>query len=156
MARATIGGIEYDIPEMNFVALERAWPHIEVAMVDPHPMRGPSAAIHIIASGLIEADNFKPENFGIEPATLDPYLEASDQICDRVAAYLKKKLKATEIGGLKATVDKMTEEAGLVPAEGEDQKGATPSMETSDRSSLNSLPLDAKEEAGTAFASTGH
>lgn len=113
--KVTIGKREYEIPELNFAALERAWPFIDQAMSTLHPMAGPSAAVSIIAAGLMEADHFKPTDFGIrEDETL-----GEDQMFDRVVRFLKKKLKATEIEAVRIAVEEITKEAGLEAAEGE-------------------------------------
>ena len=67
MAKVTVGGTQYEVPELNFIALERSWPFIEEAMTALDPMKGVSAALHIIAAGLVEADNFDPATYNIKP-----------------------------------------------------------------------------------------
>jgi len=152
MAQVKIGGVEYVIPELNFIALELAWPYIEEAMVTQDPMRGPSACISVIAAGLIESEHgFDRTKFDItEDEDLNAY-----QLFDRVVTFLKRKLKSSEISNVRLCVDQITTEAGLTDAEaGEAQAPAEetpiPSPETAPASSQSSLPLDAKEEAGTA------
>lgn len=154
MAKAIIGGTEYQVPELNFVALERAWPFIEEAMTALDPMKGVSAAIHIIAAGLVEADNFQLDTYGIKPEDIKPTEDRDDQVFTLVAKFLKRKTKATEISGIRESVVEITREAGLEPEEGEGEKGEeealNPSTETSTQSLPSSLQRDAKEEAGTA------
>lgn len=150
MAKTIIGGNTYEVPELNFVALERAWPFVETAMVSLDPMQGPSAALCIIASGLCEADNFDPSVFGIKEEDLSPTEDRETQVFNKVVFFLKKKLKATEIAGIKDCINDILEEAGLVPAEGEAPPGENPLMETLTQSLLNSSQQDAREEAGAA------
>jgi hypothetical protein len=150
MAKVTVGGKEYEVPEMNFLALERCWPHIEEAMTTLDPIKGPAAGIRIIAAGLIEADHFKPTDFGIgENETL-----GEDQTFERVTHFLKKKLKANEIEAVRAALDEITKEAGLEEAEAGEapqtpQQEASPSVETAPTTSPSSSPPDAKEGAGS-------
>lgn len=115
MARVIIGGIDYEVPELNFVALERAWPFVEEALASLDPMKAPSAGVCIVAAGLIEAPQFQQTDFGIGA---DENL-GDDQLFDRVVRFLKKKLKATEIEKVRIAVNAITEEAGLAPPEGE-------------------------------------
>lgn len=151
MANATIGGIKYEVPELNFIALEKAWPFIERAIITQDPMEGTSAGVSIIAAGLIEAEGFDKTKFGIEE---DDKLSWDDTF-DRVVIFLKRALKSGEIGNVRECVEQITEEAGLredtpgeaeAPTEGE----AMPSTETAPDTSLNSSPQDAREAAGTA------
>lgn len=150
MAKVTIGGTDYIVPELNFIALELAWPYLEEATTTLDPMKGPSACISVIAAGLIEAEDFDPSRFGIGE---DEKLEPRETI-ERVSVFLKRKLKANEIDRVKTCLDDIMEEAGLVPAEGEapapGEETQHPSPETAAASSQSSLPLDAKEEVGTA------
>lgn len=155
MAIVKIGGTDYEVPELNFVALERAWPFIEEAMTALDPMKGVSAAIHIIAAGLVEADNFDQSTYGIKPEDLDARLDREDQIFTLTAKFLKRKTKATEISGIREAVVEISREAGLEPKEGEDEpvgvEGTTSlSPETSAPTSPSSLQPGAKEAAGTA------
>ena len=150
MAKVTIGGKEYEIPELNFDGLERAWPFVEEAMMTIDPMKGPAAGIRIVAAGLMEADNFNPADFGIgEDESL-----GEDQTFERVTKFLKKKLKATEIENVRKAIDDICDEAGLerTPA-GEVlapvEEAASASPETAPTTSPSSLPQDAVEETGT-------
>jgi len=152
MAKVRIGGEDYTIPEMNFLAVERAWPFIEEAMISQHPMKGPSAALRIVAAGLMEKEDFDPLKFGFPE---DGDKDDEDLIFSSVTRFLKKQLKAKEIVEARKAVEQIIEEAGLQPAEGEE--GAVPGLETTSHStetavdtSQSSLPQDAKEEAGTA------
>lgn len=150
MARVTIGGTEYEVPEMNFAALERAWPYVEESMTTLDPMKGPSAGISIIAAGLMEADHFDKTKFGIGA---DEML-GEEQIFDRMVKFLKKKLKAKEIEQVRQAVDQINREAGLEPEEGEapapqaEETPGSPSEEIAQSSSQSSSPPDVKEEAG--------
>lgn len=150
MATATIGGTKYEVPELNFIALEKAWPFIERAIITQDPMEGTSAGISIITAGLIEAEGFDKSRFDITDEGL-----SWDDTFDRVSTFLKRKLKSSEIGNVRTCVEQITEEAGLredesgeAPAPGKEE--ASPSTETALDTSQSSLPLDAREEAGTA------
>lgn len=146
MASVVIGGKEYTIPELNFVALERAWPYIEESMVTVDPMRGASTGIHIIAAGLVEAPGFQASEFHV-PVDLAP---TEDQIHAHVVTFLKKKLRASELKNIAPCIDQIIKEAGFNEEEGED-KAATdnPSTETSPDTSSSSSPPELKAEAGT-------
>lgn len=156
MATVTIGGTDYEVPELNFIALERAWPFIELAMTEPDPMKGVSAALHIIAAGLVEADNFKPSDYGIKGEDLSSTRDREDQIFELTAKFLKRKTKASEIEGVRRAIGDITKEAGLEPEEGEGElaegvKEEAPNLspETSTHTLPSSSPLGAREEAGT-------
>ncbi len=130
MAKVTIGGTEYEVPEMSFAALERAWPYVEESMMTLDPMKGPAAGICIIAAGLMYAENFNPVQFDIKP---EENL-GEDQTFDRLVRFLKLKLKAKEMPQIREAVERINEEAGLEPIEGEvqmpPQEEASPSVET--------------------------
>lgn len=113
MAKITIGEEDYTIPELNFAALERAWPFIEQSMVtnSRDPMQGPHAALRIIAAGLVEDENFQPQRFNVTATPDNP-----DAIYEEVFLFLRKKLKAREMDKLGPCVDQIIEEAGLIPA----------------------------------------
>jgi hypothetical protein len=150
MAQVTIGGIDYEVPEMNFAALERAWPFVEESMTTLDPMKGPSAGISIIAAGLMEADHFDKTKFGIG----EEEMLGEDQIFERIVRFLKKKLKAKEIDQVRRAVDQINKEAGLEPEMGEAQPALpgtqeTPSGETAQILSQNSSQQDAREEVGS-------
>ena len=148
MALVTIGGTEYEVPEMNFIALERAWPFVEESMMTLDPMKGPAAGICIIAAGLMYAENFDPTKFGIEA---NENL-GEDQTFDRVVRFLKKKLKAKELEQVRVAVNKINEEAGLEAQEGEAplavEEGQNLSEETAQTTSPSLSPQDAVEETG--------
>lgn len=155
MAIVTIGGTEYRVSELNFIALERAWPHIELAMISQDPMSAVSAAIGAIAAGIMEEEYFNPESFGVDTSKFNEFLDRDTQVHEQVVRYLKRKTKATEISGIREGLHNIAKEAGLEPETGEAQDpakavGAIPSTETSDASSPSSSPQDVKEEAGTA------
>jgi len=153
MAKVTIGGTEYEVPELNFVALERAWPYTQQAQLSRDPMEAVNAGIHIIASGIVEGDNFDMAVFNINPEDLAPTIDREEQIFHGVVYFLRKKLKATEIGPAQLAIFEILREAGLEAEPGEllemteEEKTL---METSTPSSQSSSPQDAKEEAGTA------
>ena len=117
MAKITMGGQEYTIPELNFMALERAWPFVQTAMVSDNsdPMKGPLAAMRIIAAGIMEDENFQPDRYGV---TATP--DQEDLVHEQVVRFFRKRLKANEIGKLTECIYTILEEAGLVAAEGED------------------------------------
>ena len=151
MAKCIIGGVSYTVPELNFVALERAWPFIEESMLHQHPMKGPAAGLSVIAAGLCEDLNFDRAKFNIP----DEEVLTDEEVFEAVTWFLKKKLKASEISNVATCMTEITEEAGLVPEEGEGLLslvakvgGESPSTETAPSSSPNSSPQDAKAEAG--------
>jgi hypothetical protein len=149
MAKVTIGGTEYEVPEMNFAALERAWPFVNEAMVSLDPMKGPAAGLCIIAAGLMEADHFDRTKFGMTAVEM----LGDDQIFDRLVIFLKKKVKAKEIASIRAAVDQINEEAGLEAVKGElFPPQADPelnhSQETAPTSSQSLSPPDTVEETG--------
>lgn len=117
MAKITIGEEDYTIPELNFAALERGWPFIEAAMVmgGTDPMRGPNAALRVIAAGIVEDENFQPQRFNVTATPDQP-----DEVYEQVVAFLRKKLKAREMDRLGPCVDQIIEEAGLIAAAPED------------------------------------
>jgi hypothetical protein len=135
--RVKIGKKEYEVPELNFAGLERAWPFIDAAMMTLHPMAGPSAGISIIAAGLMEADHFKATDFGIgEHETL-----GEEQTFERVTKFLKKQLKATQIEQIRLAVENITKEAGLDEAEeGEALKPPTGEANLSTETAVTSSP----------------
>lgn len=149
MATVIIGGIEYKVPPLNFVALERAWPSVEEAMFSIDPMKGPAAGIRIVAAGLCEAENFDKTQFGI---TTEENLDEEDTF-ERVVKFLKKKLLATELQEVRKCIDQITEEAGLESLSGEAlsilMKEASPSPETAQDTSPSSSPPAVGEETGT-------
>ena len=127
MAKITIGGTEYTIPELSFMALERAWPYIQAAMVTvaDDPMRGPNAALRIIAAGIMDGENFDPPRYGVKAPP-----EEEEAIHDQVVLFFRKKLKAKEIALLKNCVDEILEEAGLVAPSGEGTPPAKENLST--------------------------
>jgi len=140
MAIATINRIPYDIPELNFSALERAWPYINEAMSNPDPMKGVSAALRVIAAGLIESKHFDPNVFGIASLDLKPTLDREDQLFDQVTVFLKRNTKATEIAGIRDTVLAIAKEAGLETDEGEQEEGEEKTPNPSTEIAMSSLP----------------
>src|SRR4051812_21042465 len=149
MAKVTIGGTEYEVPEMNFAALERAWPFVNEAMVSLDPMKGPAAGLCIIAAGLMEADHFDRTKFGMTAVEM----LGDDQIFDRLVLFLKKNVKAKEIASIRAAVDQINEEAGLEAVKGElfppqADSELNHSQETAPTSSQSLSPLDTVEETG--------
>lgn len=127
MAKITIGDEDYVIPELNFAALERAWPFIEMSMVSTglDPMKGPNAALRVIAAGIIEDENFQPERFNVKALPDNP-----DAIYEEVVLFLRKKLKAREMEKLGPCVDQIIVEAGLQAAEPTDDASAEGNAET--------------------------
>jgi hypothetical protein len=151
MAIVTVGGTEYEVPEMNFAALERAWPFVEEAMMTQDPMKGVAAGINIIAAGLLEAEHFDKTKFDIA----EDEMLGQDQTFERIVYFLKKKIKAREIEGIRKSVDQINVEAGLEPAPGEalpplaDLVKQNLSEETAQILSPSSSPPDTAEETGS-------
>ena len=150
MAQITIGGTEYQLPEMNFLAIERAWPYVVEATEALDPMKGVSCALSVFASLMMEADDFDKIKFNVAEDVLTDY-----GIHQAVTRFLKKNLKGTEMGIVKDTMFQILKEGGLEITEGEmmqslaDQlAGVTPSPETAPPTLPSSLPQDAKEEVG--------
>lgn len=148
MALVKIGGIEYEVPELNFAALEVAWPFIEACMTSDDPMKGPAAGISVIAAGLAYADHFDCTKFGIAEAEA----LGEEQTFNRVVKFLKRKLKAKEIQYISEVVDRINEEAGLEPAPGEAQlpgEEENPSPEIAQTLSPNSSLPGVPAETGS-------
>ena len=153
MVIATIGGTEYQIGELNFIALERAWPGIELAMLTQDAMVAVSAALDVIAAGIMEEAYFKEADFGITDQTeFDPYKDRDDQVHKHIVRFFKRKCKASEIESVRKALTEITKEAGLEAPEGEAGKGPAEgslSTDPSTTSSPNSSPPELKEEVGT-------
>jgi hypothetical protein len=156
MASIVIGGESYTIPEMNFLAIERAWPYVVEATETLDPMKGPSAALAVFAAAIMEGDSFQPADFGIETTSST----TDEEIHLRLTHFFKKQLKGTEVGKVKTAMFEVLKEAGLEATEGEatqalmaahgTQKGQPiPSPETVLDTSPSSLPPESKAEAGT-------
>lgn len=158
MADITIGGTKYYVPEMNFLAMERAWPYIQEATETLDPMKGASTALAVFAAAIMEGEEFNPEkDFGIQNAD-----SLSDsQIHTQVTHFFKKKLKGTEVGVIRPTMFEVLKEAGLEVTEGEAlmalqaalggmEEDPSPSMGIAQSTSPSSSPQDARVEAGTA------
>lgn len=162
MAKITIGGNEYVIPEMNFIAVERAWPYIEEAMTTVHPMHGTSAALAVIAATLMEGPEFDPASLGVETTEQDaetgfPRPRSEILVHEDLTRTLKRRLKASEVGAVKVCLFDILDEAGFEmkdPASGEalaalGMQMMSPSTATAQNTSPSSSQPDAKEEAGT-------
>src|SRR3546814_643691 len=104
MATFTCAGKEYLVPEMNFLAVERAWPFVRKATEEFDPMKGSSAAIGVVAAALLEGEGFNREDWGIE-AELN-----EDQAFEKLMHTIKKRLKVSEIGNAKSTMFQILEE----------------------------------------------
>lgn len=153
MAKVLIGGTTYHVPEMNFLAVERSWPYVEKAMQTLDPIQGPAAGIMIVLSSIVEDEDFDPEYFGLNAEDYRTGTELDrNKAFEDLAKLWKRKLKATEIMGIRVAVNEVTREAGLLADEGELlPEGLDPgtlSMGTVPDTSVNSSPPDAKEEAG--------
>lgn len=153
MAQITVGGKEYIIPEMNFVAIERAWPFIVEATETLDPMRGPGAALAVFAAAIMEGDDFDKTQFDIGED-----VHGESIIHNQLTRWFKKKLKGKELNKIKEAMFEVLAEAGLDVTPGEAEAaliaalGVTkesPSMETAPDTSQSSLPLESKEDPGT-------
>lgn len=154
MAKITIGDRDYIVPEMNFAAVELAWPAIDQATRAFDPMTGTSSALAVIAAGLMEAPEFNRADFGIK----DEEVLEDKEIHERVTRFLKKACKASQLGDIKEGMFKILEEAGLEVEEGElmgalvEALGVTlpnPSQETAPATSPSSAPQTSVVETGT-------
>lgn len=149
--RIKIGSKEYDVPELNFVALERAWPYVAEVIIQRDFMEALKGSICIIAAGLCEVENFDPSIYGFKKEDLDNALDLSDQIFEKVVLYIKKNLKANQIADLSLAVNQIIKDNGLEPESGEAPAAEeTSSMETGAPSSQNLSQPDAREEVGKA------
>lgn len=151
MATLKVGDKEYQIPEMNFAAIERAWPYIEEATEVLHPMKGPSAGLAVFAAALMEKEDFDPKEFGIEDDKIPEY-----RIHEGVTRYLKKQVRAKDIPHVKDMLLELLKEAGIEFKDSEEGEAAgapaevmSPSPETAPDTLPSSSPQDVKEEAGT-------
>lgn len=150
MAKVTIGGKEYTIPELSFLALEKAWPHIERSMISTDPMVASSTGLHIIALGLQHAEGqpFDKNDFEVPDLGLN-----DDDTHQHVVHFLKRKLKASELNRIAPCINQIIEEAGLTPEPGENEAAATlqspPTSETAPGTSSSSLQPELKADPGT-------
>lgn len=159
MAEVTIGKNTYDVPELNFVALELSWAYIDDVIMAPNPVRAVGAGLFVIAAGLMNKNGFKPENYGINTRKLDKKLDLEQQIHWLVTKKLKTDLLASQISNVTMVIMEIVEEAGMLPKQGEGEKGEdkspNPSMETSSRTSPNSSPRASKAARGKKSGKTG-
>lgn len=113
MATFTCAGKDYHVPEMNFLAIERAWPFVRKATEEYDPIKGSSAAIGVIAAAMFEGEGFKREDWDIEEG-LD-----EDASFERLIYKIKKRIAANEIGNVKDAMFQVLAEGGLQVTEGE-------------------------------------
>jgi hypothetical protein len=153
MAKVRIGGKDYLISELNFIALEKAWDAIESFMQDStiNPIRACSLTIKIVSAGLQEEVGFNRADFEIKPEeVLTP-----QELDARIETFLKRQVKGNELPDLQVSVMEILEEAGLMAGEGEFQetlrslKELTASMATLVASSQSLSQPESKEVAGT-------
>ena len=143
MATFTCAGKEYKIPEMNFLAVERAWPFVQKATEEFDPMKGSSAAIGVVAAALMEGEGFDRSEWDIDAE------ETDDNAFLKLMHTIKKRLKVSEIGNAKTTMFQILEEGGLQVTEGEllvalqalqEESGGESSQETAPDTLPNSSP----------------
>jgi hypothetical protein len=152
MAKVKLGGKEYLISELNFIALEKAWDAIEVFMEDAtiNPVKACGLAVKVIAAAVQEEPEFDRAQFGI---TADEVLTPEEQDA-RIELFFKKQVKGPELPELQVSVMEIMEEAGLMAAEGEllaamkAMKELKSSMVTSAASLPSSSPPESREEVG--------
>ena len=152
MAELIAGDKTYIIPDLNFVALELAWPYVQESTVAVTPISGISASIMVIAAGLITKEDFDPTEFEIPKDIKSVKTQHA-----MVGAFLKRKIRAKDAAAVKDCFMQVLEEAGLEVSEGEmlqileEVKGmvANPSTGTAQATLSSSSPQDAKEGAGT-------
>lgn len=113
MATLTVGGKEHNVPEMNFLAVERAWPYVVDATAQFDPIKGSSAAIAVIAAAMFEDEAFDRAVWDI-----DEHLP-EDLAFEALVKTMKRRMKAVEISSAKETMLKILEEGGLQVTEGE-------------------------------------
>jgi len=144
MAKITVGGKEYTVPELNFYAVERAWPFVVKAMESMDPISGASAGISIVVAGLVEDEDFQPLKYGLD-ADVD-----RDQAFELLTKKFKRALKATEIPAVRDAVNEIVKEAGLIAESGELTEEENPGTGTAPIILPNSLPQDAAAETGSS------
>lgn len=160
MAKITIGGVDHTIQEMNFVAVEMAWPFMEQAMATVHPIAGTNAALAVIAAGMMESEGFDASMWKIETTVKDDedreFPRAVELIHIDLVNVLRRSLRSSEMGAVKLCLFDIIAEAGFdmqdalpggaMPV----GEAASPSPETVTNTLPSSLPQESKEEAGTA------
>ena len=123
--KITIGATQYQVDEMSFSALERAWPHIEYATTASDPITSVSAAIHVIAAALLESEGLNLQAFEIEVDTTSATAAARDDLYFyRMVDFLKKKLKASQIEQVREGLVLILREAGLEEKTEDEDKDA--------------------------------
>lgn len=159
LTTVSIGGVEYDCPELNLAGLEMAWPFIEESLFATNPVMGPVAGVSILLCLWMESENWDIMHPRWEEAREKMKIteESSYKFTfDSLALYLKRKLAAKEVNQLRTAINLILEDAEVVKKAGEDapkageEAGAAPSTETVTTSSPSSSLLDAREVAGTA------
>lgn len=160
MAKITIGGVEHTIDEMNFVAVEMAWPFIEQAMATVHPIAGTNAALAVIAAGLMESEGYDCQKWDIEPTGIDDegksWPRHPSLIHIDMTERLRRKLKANEIGSVKLCLFDLIREAGFdMATAGElqltaEEEAVNHLMETATSTSPSLSQPESREVAGTA------
>lgn len=153
----TVGGKEYTVPELNFYAVERAWPLIVQSMESMNPMVAASAGLDALVAGIVEDEHFRPGTVGLEyegPVNGDYSPEEREVFFQQLSRRFKRQLKAKEMGGISLAINELVAEAGLLPEAGEplnpEEIPASLSPGTAADTSQSSLPLGAAEETGTA------
>jgi len=176
MAKITVGTIEHQIDDMNFIAVELAWPYIEIAMSTVHPIAGTNAALAVIAAGLMESEGFDAKDWDIDPTLTEELPGDTPDAPKRIKKWpkpvegihiemtnmLRRRLKASEMASVKLVLFEMIEQAGFdiadtvsggaLPVE---EATASPSPETVMPISLNSSQPESKAEAGTLSENNG-
>jgi len=145
-----IGKINHDLPEMNFAAIERAWPYVEIATTILDPIQGVAAGLRIIAATIMESEDFDPTKYGM---SADESL-TQDEIFEAVTYRLKKDLKGNQVDQVRQAILAMLKDADLIQDadSGEElagQEAANLSQETAPATSPSSSQLDAREAVGT-------
>lgn len=139
-----LGGKEFVIPELNFTAVERAWSWIAQAMYSSDPIQSANCGLHIVASGLMEADHFDAEAYGSSNE------RSEENILEDVVKFLKKTMKASDLKALGKGINAIVKEAGIIEENPPKAPAtASPSTETSPPSLPSLSQQDVREEAGT-------
>jgi hypothetical protein len=149
MAKVTIGGKEYLIGELNFIALRKSWSAIDAFMEadSVNPIKGAEVSLKIIAAAVQEEEYFKREDFGI---AADLILKPSE-VDEFVEEYLARQMKASEVSGVQFVIFDIMKEAGLAGEPGEIQAAleTLSSLVTLMGSSPNLSQPESKVEVGT-------
>lgn len=155
MAKARVGGKDYNVNPLTFATLEKVWPHIEdiqrivtEAGGDPLAIKSPivimKPGVAAIAMMVAQDDPELQAVYG-HPEHNGKSEEEIDQI---IIKRVQKMVTSVEAQQLEVTINEIMAEAGF-KAETPGEQKASPSTATGTDSSQSSSPQDAKGAPGT-------